>query len=194
MTASVSRHGGHLVATRYPPTVSLRVFLGHGASGTSASMAPFVDGLPRAGSTRSDRPASSQGGGGTPCVPQAVPDDAGVVVGGHSFGGRVASLAAAEPDAPYAALVLFSYPLHPPGGPERAAARIEHWPLIRCPVLLLSGESDPFARIGLLRPAVHKLPHAELVTYPKLGHTLKPVLDDALDRVAAFLQGVADPS
>jgi predicted alpha/beta-hydrolase family hydrolase len=121
-----------------------------------------------------------------------VPDDADVVVGGHSFGGRVASLAAAEPDAPYAALVLFSYPLHPPGGPERAAARIEHWPRIRCPVLLLSGESDPFARIGLLRDGVRQLPHAELVTYPKLGHTLKPVLDDALDRVAAFLRAVAD--
>ena len=87
-------------------------------------------------------------------------------VGGHSFGGRVASLAAAEPDAPYAALVLFSYPLHPPGAPERAEARIAHWPAIRCPVLLLSGESDPFARIDLLRASVGKLPNAELVTYP----------------------------
>ena len=55
---------------------------------------------------------------------------------------------------PYAALVLFSYPLHPPGAPERTEARIAHWPAIRCPVLLLSGESDPFARIDLLRAAV----------------------------------------
>jgi len=54
-------------------------------------------------------------------------------------------------------------------------------------VLLLSGESDPFATISLLRAAVGLLPNAELVTYPKLGHTLKPVLDDALDRVAAFV-------
>ena len=51
-------------------------------------------------------------------------------------------------------LVLFSYPLHPPGGPERTEARIAHWPAIRCPVLLLSGESDPFARIDLLRASV----------------------------------------
>ena len=112
-------------------------------------------------------------------------------VGGQSYGGRVASLAAAEPDAPYAALLLFSYPLHPPGKPERTDARISHWPNIRCPVLLLSGEADPFAQIGLLRTAVTRLPHAELVTYPRLGHGLKPVLDDALDRVAAFLDRVA---
>jgi predicted alpha/beta-hydrolase family hydrolase len=87
--------------------------------------------------------------------------------------------------------VLFSYPLHPPGAPERTDARIAHWPSIRCPVLLLSGESDPFARIELLRAAVPMLADAELVTYPRLGHTLKPVLDDALDRVAAFLRSVS---
>ncbi len=122
-----------------------------------------------------------------PAFHAVVPSAADVVVGGHSYGGRVASLAAAEPDAPYAALVLFSYPLHPPGAPERTDARIAHWPAIACPVLLLSGESDPFARIDLLRAKVPLLRDAELVTYPRLGHTLKPVLDDALDRVAAFL-------
>ncbi len=158
-------------------------------------MAPFVDGLRARGfdAAAIDLPRR-KAEEAIPAFHTAVPDDPGVVVGGHSFGGRVASLAAAEPDASYAALVLFSYPLHPPGAPERAAARIEHWPLIRCPVLFLSGESDPFARIGLLRAAVHNLPDAELVTYPKLGHTLKPVLDDALDRVAAFMRGIADPT
>jgi predicted alpha/beta-hydrolase family hydrolase len=117
-----------------------------------------------------------------------VPSAADVAVGGHSYGGRVASLAAAEPGSPYRGLVLFSYPLHPPGSPDRTDARIAHWPEIRCPVLLLSGESDPFARIELLRHAVGRLRDAELVTYPRLGHTLKPVLDDALDRAAAFLK------
>jgi predicted alpha/beta-hydrolase family hydrolase len=171
------------------------MFLGHGASGTSASMAPFVGGLRARGfdATAIDLPRR-KAEAALPAFHAAVPDDADVVVGGQSFGGRVASLAAAEPDAPYAALVLFCFPLHPPGSPERAAARIEHWPRIRCPVLLLSGESDPFARIGLLRAAVRRLPDAELVTYPRLGHTLKPVLDDALDRVATFLGGIADPT
>jgi hypothetical protein len=168
--------------------MGLRLFLGHGASGTAASMAPFVRGLRTRGwdATAIDLPRrkAEDAVGAFHAVVPGGPD---VAVGGQSFGGRVASLAAAEPAAPYAALVLFSYPLHPPGSPDRAAARTAHWPAIRCPVLLLSGESDPFARIGLLRAAVESLPDAELHTYPRLGHTLKPVLDDALDRVAAFL-------
>src|SRR5439155_227848 len=65
-----------------------------------------------------------------------APPGADVVVGGQSYGGRVASLAAAR--EAYAGLVCFSYPLHRPGHPETAAERIAHWPDIECPVLLLS--------------------------------------------------------
>jgi hypothetical protein len=155
-------------------------------------MAPFVNGLRERGVAAEaidlPRRKAEDAIGAFHAV---VPSAADVVVGGHSYGGRVASLAAAEPDAPYAALVLFSYPLHPPGAPDRTDARIAHWPSIRCPVLLLSGESDPFARIELLRAVVPRIPDAELVTYPRLGHTLKPVLGDALDRVAAFLRAVS---
>jgi predicted alpha/beta-hydrolase family hydrolase len=168
--------------------MSLRVYLGHGASGDASSMAPFVDGLVRRGveAHAIDLP-KRRAEDAVAALRLVVPNVPGVAVGGHSYGGRVASLAASGPDAAWSALVLFSYPLHPPGGPERSAARIAHWPSIRCPVLLLSGEADPFARIDLLRAAVPLLPHAQLVTYPRLGHTLRPVLDDVLDRVAAFL-------
>lgn len=173
--------------------MSLRVFLGHGASGDAASMAPFVDGLRRRGidAHAIDLP-KRKAEDAVPAFQAIVPAAADVAVGGHSYGGRVASLAAAEPGAPYARLVLFSYPLHPPGGHDRADLRTAHWPAIGCPVLLLSGESDPFARIDLLRSLVPKLPNARLVTYPRLGHTLRPVLDDALDRAAAFLAGAPD--
>ena len=154
-------------------------------------MAPFVRGLGRRGlHARAIDLPKRKAEEAIPAFHRVVPSETDVVVGGHSYGGRVASLAAAEPDAPYAALVLFSYPLHPPGSPGKALARTEHWPRIHCPVLLLSGESDPFARVELLRTAVELLPNAELVTYPRLGHTLKPVLDDALDRVATFLRAV----
>jgi hypothetical protein len=114
-----------------------------------------------------------------------------IAVGGQSFGGRVASLAAADAcDAgrPPLALVLLSYPLHPPGRRDDWDARTEHWPRLTCPVLLLSGSSDPFATPALLERALaERLPAAELVTYPRLGHTLAPVLEDVLDRVAAFV-------
>jgi predicted alpha/beta-hydrolase family hydrolase len=168
--------------------MGLRLYLGHGASGTAASMAPFVQGLAARGidAAAIDLP-KRKAEDAVPAFHLVVPDGPDVAVGGHSYGGRVASLAAAEPASAYRALVLFSYPLHPPGAPERTDARIAHWPAIRCPVLLLSGESDPFARIELLRAAVPRLADAELVTYPRLGHGLKPVLDDVLDRVAAFL-------
>ena len=155
-------------------------------------MAPFVAGLKARGieAVAIDLPRR-KAEDALPAFHLVVPSAVDVAVGGHSYGGRVASLAAAEPDAPYAGLVLFSYPLHPPGSPERTDARIAHWPQIRCPVLLLSGEADPFARIELLRTVVARLANAELVTYRRLGHTLKPVLSDALDRAAAFLAGLA---
>jgi predicted alpha/beta-hydrolase family hydrolase len=154
-------------------------------------MAPFVKGLRKRGieTVAIDLP-KRKAEEALRAFHEVVPSARDVTVGGHSFGGRVASLAAAEPDAPYAGLVLFSYPLHPPGAPERTEARIAHWPTIDCPVLLLSGDADPFARIALLRTAVGLLREAELVTYPRLGHTLKPVLEDALDRAAAFLSGL----
>lgn len=111
---------------------------------------------------------------------------AGSIAGGHSYGGRVASMAALE--VPYAGLVLLSYPLHRPGHPEDL--RTEHWTEISCPVLLLSGEADPFARIDLLRRSVRLFKNAELVTYPRVGHGLIARADDAMDRVAAFARNL----
>ena len=120
-----------------------------------------------------------------PAYLAAAPPSAETAIGGHSFGGRVASLLAAEHR--YGALVLLSYPLHPPGAWARWDERTAHWPRIECPVLLLSGARDPFARIGLLRDAVRRLRSAELVVYPGLGHGIGPVFEDALDRVAEFV-------
>ncbi len=108
---------------------------------------------------------------------------AGSVAGGHSYGGRVASLASLE--RTFKGLLLLSYPLHRPG--HAGELRIEHWPRIRCPVLLLSGESDPFARLDLLREAVRRLPQAELVTFPGVRHGLASVVEPAMDRAAEFI-------
>ena len=162
----------------------MTVYLAHGAAGSAATMRPYIDGLI---------------GRGVPAVAVALPkrkaeavigiyrdqvvDLAGSVIGGHSFGGRVASLLAAE-ETPRG-LVLLSYPLHRPGAPD-LEVRSAHFPRIACPVLLLSGESDPFARIDLLREAVRRLPQAELVTFPRLGHGLLSIADDVCERIARF--------
>jgi predicted alpha/beta-hydrolase family hydrolase len=166
----------------------LTVLLGHGASGTAASMRPHVRGLERRGIAAQavDLP-KGRAERAVPVFARLVEaEPPAFVVGGHSYGGRVASMLAA--DTPVRGLVLLSYPLHRPGHPEDL--RVEHWPRIACPVLLLSGESDPFARVDLLRKQVPLLRNAELHTYPGVQHGLAPVLDDALDRVAAFVRAL----
>ena len=169
----------------------VRVYLGHGASGSAATMEPFAAGLRARGvdAVAIDLP-KRRAEDAVPALLAIAPPGPRVVVGGHSYGGRVASLAAAA--HPYRGLVCFSYPLHRPGAPD-GEVRSAHWPGIGCPALLLSGESDPFARIDLLRAAMPRLRNGELVTYPRLGHTLKPVLEDVLDRVAAFVLALPDP-
>jgi predicted alpha/beta-hydrolase family hydrolase len=114
---------------------------------------------------------------------QALEQHPGAAIGGHSFGGRMASMLAA--DQPVSALVLLSYPLHRPGHSEEL--RTAHWPRIECPVLLLSGDRDPFAKVDLLRREVSSLRNAELFVYPGLGHGLLAVREDAAARIAAFL-------
>jgi predicted alpha/beta-hydrolase family hydrolase len=169
----------------------IRVYLGHGASGSAATMEPFAAGLRARGvdAVAIDLP-KRKAEDAVEALLRIAPPGPDVVVGGQSYGGRVASLAAAA--HPYRGLVCFSYPIHRPGNPD-GETRVAHWPAIRCPVLLLSGESDPFARVDLMRAAVSRLSHGELVTYPRLGHTLRPVLDDALDRTARFILGLAAP-
>lgn len=161
------------------------IYLAHGASGDATSMRPYVKALQarKLSATAIDLP-KSKAERAVPVFIEKVP--AGAIAGGHSYGGRVASMAAVE--VRYAALILLSYPLHRPGHPEDL--RTEHWPKIDCPVLLLSGESDPFARIDLLRSSVSLLRQGKLVTFPGVGHGLQPVVDAAMDRVAEFVRGL----
>jgi predicted alpha/beta-hydrolase family hydrolase len=169
------------------PADAPRLVLGHGASGTAASMAPHVAGLRARGidAAAIDLPRGRSDAAVVHFIELLVVDP-DLAVGGHSFGGRMASLAAAR--QPARALVLLSYPLHAPGRQADWAARTDHWPAIACPVLLLSGEADPFAQIDLLREAVTRLPRARLASWPRLGHALGPILDEALDLVAAFVR------
>jgi len=78
-----------------------------------------------------------------------------LVLGGRSFGGRAASMAIAE-GLPSRALVLLSYPLHPPGKVE--SLRVSHLHRIRRPTIFISGDKDPFGSPDLLEQYTRKIP------------------------------------
>jgi len=78
-----------------------------------------------------------------------------LVLGGRSMGGRICSMAVAEGlDA--LGLALVSYPLHPPGKPDRL--RTEHFPQLDLPCLFLSGTRDSFGTRGELEEATAAIP------------------------------------
>ena len=74
-----------------------------------------------------------------------------LIAGGHSYGGRQTSMAVADDGLPIDVLTLFSYPVHPPGKPEKP--RTEHLPRIAVPTVFTHGTSDPFGTIEEVRAA-----------------------------------------
>lgn len=95
--------------------------------------------------------------------------DGPVIAGGHSYGGRLTSMAAAD-GLDLDVLTLFSYPLHPPGKPERA--RTEHLPRIAAPTVFTSGTADPFGSIDEIRAAADLVPTSEIVEITGARHDL----------------------
>lgn len=83
-----------------------------------------------------------------------VPADR-LLLGGRSYGGRMCSMAVAE-GLPAAGLVLLSYPLHPPGRPEKL--RVDHFGQIDVPTLFVSGDKDPFGTPDELAEHVMAIP------------------------------------
>lgn len=116
----------------------------------------------------------------------------GLVIGGKSMGGRIASLVA--DDAGVAGLVCLGYPFHPVGKPDKL--RVEHLRTIKTPTLILQGERDPFGGRGEV--AKYKLSRAVRVEWIKDGdHSFKPRKSSgtteaenwqaAIDEIVAFL-------
>lgn len=94
-----------------------------------------------------------------------------VFLGGHSYGGRQATmLCAAEPDL-VSGLLLLSYPLHPPRKPEQC--RIQHLPNLRTPSLFVHGTRDPFGSTEEMKKVLHLIPvKTELLEIEDAGHDL----------------------
>lgn len=94
-----------------------------------------------------------------------------IFLGGHSYGGRQATmLCAAEPDL-VSGLLLLSYPLHPPRKPDQL--RIQHLPNLRTPSLFVHGTRDPFGSIEGMEQALKLIPaKTELMKVEGAGHDL----------------------
>jgi predicted alpha/beta-hydrolase family hydrolase len=78
-----------------------------------------------------------------------------LLLGGRSMGGRMCSMAVAE-GLPARGLVLISYPLHPPGRPDKL--RVDHLPALEVPCLFVTGTRDPFGTPDELEAATASIP------------------------------------
>jgi len=113
-----------------------------------------------------------------------------VYLAGHSYGGRQSSMVAAENPEIAAALLLLSYPLHPPGQPEKR--RVEHFPALRVPVLFAHGTRDAFGSVAELEEAMASIPaRAEIRVVEGAQHGL-PVktAGQVADWFAAFVESI----
>jgi predicted alpha/beta-hydrolase family hydrolase len=111
-----------------------------------------------------------------------------VFLGGHSYGGRQATMLAAEQPQLAAGLLLLSYPLHPPRKP--AELRTAHFPQLNTPALFVHGSRDPFGSQQELKAALALVPAQKmLLELEGAGHDLlgKKANDDLpLKIVQAF--------
>jgi predicted alpha/beta-hydrolase family hydrolase len=91
-------------------------------------------------------------------------------LGGHSYGGRQASMLLAEGPSLATALLLQSYPLHPPGKPE--ILRAEHLPRLRTPTVFVHGNVDPFGTLDEVEKARALIPAKTTLLTVTGGHDL----------------------
>jgi predicted alpha/beta-hydrolase family hydrolase len=109
-----------------------------------------------------------------------------VYLGGHSYGGRQASMLAAADPSVADALLLLSYPLHPPRRP--AELRTAHFPKLITPAAFVHGSRDPFGTVEELRSALALIPgRTELLEIEGAGHDLKGA-HSAVRAVKHFLE------
>ncbi len=206
----------HISAAVSPRAVLL---LGHGASGKidGADLLALSAALPAEGVTvlRHEQAWKVAGGPMRARPDQLDPGwqfavrhvaeqwpDVPLIVGGHSAGARCACRGSANSDLPRQAAVLaLSFPLHPPGKPERS--RVDELAGVLVPVTVVQGERDPFGGsdelVAALPPGWFDEPQRRLVPMEGAGHDLVPlkrvmsrgdamqrVVDAALDLVKAL--------
>jgi uncharacterized protein len=110
-----------------------------------------------------------------------------VYLGGHSYGGRQASMLVAEAPAIAAGLLLLSYPLHPPTKPDQM--RTTHFPNLERSAIFVHGDADPFGTIDELEQAIAAIPApTRLIPIAGAGHDLRRGRIDFAPVVAAVAE------
>ena len=165
--------------------------LTHGAGGDANGplLVAVAHAFQAAGATvlRCDLPFRQQRPSGPPRPAEAAKDREGlraavaamrgiargrVGLAGASYGGRQASILAADEPGLVEALLLLSYPLHPPGKP--AEMRTAHFPKLRTRAKFVQGSQDPFGSVDEIEAALKLIPAAtSLIVIEDAGHDLK---------------------
>jgi uncharacterized protein len=187
---------GYLHVPDTPNGAGLILTHGAGSSSTAPLLVALAETFSASGFTvlRCDLPYRQSRSFGPPGPGDAARDRAGLknalaamrkiipgrlFLGGHSYGGRQSSMLCAElsgkkkEDAPdlVTALLLLSYPLHPPRKPEQQ--RTQHLPDLRTPALFVHGTRDPFGSIAELEQALKMIPaKTKLLSVEGAGHDL----------------------
>jgi len=188
-----------------PPDAVAALVLAHGAGAgmRHASMQAIADAFERRGiaTLRFDFPYMVAGRSrvDSPAVATQALADAyaaarerttlPLLLGGHSFGGRMASHAVVDRGVPAAGLIFCSFPLHMPGKPD--TKRAQHLSSIRQPMLFLSGTRDELADPKLLEPLVESLPTATLHWLETADHGYR-VLKRTRTRTDSVFDEMAD--
>jgi predicted alpha/beta-hydrolase family hydrolase len=195
---------GFLHRPATPARAGLVLTHGAGANSQSALLVAAAQAFCVAGFTalRIDLPFRQRRPSGPPLPATAAQDRAGLqaalellkqtvsgplYLGGHSYGGRQATMLAAEKPDVAAGLLALSYPLHPPAKPDQL--RTAHFPALRTPTLFVHGTKDGFGGIDEMRIALALIPaHTELLTIAGAGHDLARGRLDWSALVKAFVE------
>ncbi len=111
-----------------------------------------------------------------------------LALGGRSMGGRMCSIAVAK-GLGAAALVLISYPLHPPGRPERL--RTAHFPQLDVPCLFVSGRRDAFGTPAELEEETAAIPGEVTLVLIDGDHSLRKRESEVADIVGPWLASLS---
>jgi predicted alpha/beta-hydrolase family hydrolase len=176
------------------------IVLTHGAGGNARAplLVRIAEAFEEAGwrVLRYDLPFRQRKPFGPPSPPGAAEDRAGlrlavtqmksaathICLGGHSYGGRQASILLAEEPELAAGLLLLSYPLHPPKKPEQL--RTAHFGQLWTPALLVHGTKDEFGTAEEMKSAVALIPgKTQIQMIEGAGHDLLKGVFDVRERV-----------